>query len=426
MPAVVIIGAHWGDEGKGKIVDMLAQEADMVVRFAGGDNAGHTVINSQGKFGLHLVPSGIFSPRATCVIGNGVAVNPDSLLTEMDSLTAQGVDTSRISISDKAHLVLPYHILLDGIEESVRGDVAIGTTKRGIGPAYSDKAARSGLRVGDLLDSETLSARLGVALEAKASLLGARRGEMQSFDDLFQRCLDYGRRLSPHVTRTEVLVNAALDEGKTVIFEGAQGTLLDVQFGTYPFVTSSDTTAAGVYTGAGLRPRSLDAVLAVFKAYTTRVGTGAMPTELLDDTGELIRKRAHEFGTTTGRPRRCGWFDAVAGRYCVELNGVTSGALTRLDVLDDFEAIKVCTSYKCDGAVLESFPSSEAVLGRCEPVYEELPGWREPTSHLRDFDALPKAAQRYVRSLGELVGCPMSLISVGPRREETICVSPIV
>lgn len=426
MPAIVVIGAHWGDEGKGKVVDMLAQDAHMVVRFAGGDNAGHTVVNEKGKFGLHQVPSGIFSPQATCVIANGVAVNPESLLQELDALQALNIDVRRILVSDKAHLVLPYHVTLDGAEEAARGDAAIGTTKRGIGPTYADKAARVGLRVGDLLDPDALRARLSAALHAKGALLRAHGLPVPPFEELVQRCLQYGRRLQPHITQTERVVNDALDRGRTVIFEGAQGTLLDLQFGTYPFVTSSDTTAAGVYSGAGLRPRALDSILAVFKAYTTRVGTGPMPTELRDQTGELIRRRAHEFGTTTGRPRRCGWFDAVAGRYCVQLNGVTAGALTRLDVLDDFETIKVCIRYRCQGKLLDGFPGTEAVLGRCEPVYEELPGWRQPTPHLRRFEDLPDAAKAYVRRLEELVGCPMNLISVGPRREETICVRPIV
>ena len=426
MPSIVVIGAHWGDEGKGKVVDLLAQDADMVVRFAGGDNAGHTVVNPHGAFSLHMVPSGIFCPQAKCVIGNGVAVNPESLLEELTSLEGQGVDLQRIFVSDKAHLVLPYHIMLDGLEEAARGDVAIGTTKRGIGPTYSDKASRSGIRVGDLLDPDALAARLGVAVESKNSLLRSYGADPISFDDLYGRCREYGERLAPCIRQTEAMVNEALDRGETVIFEGAQGTLLDIQFGTYPFVTSSDTTAGGVYTGAGVRPRGLDCILGVFKAYTTRVGTGPMPTELLDETGELIRQRAHEFGTTTGRPRRCGWFDAVAGRYSVQINGTTCGALTRLDVLDDFETVKVCTGYRLQGKALEGFPSTEAVLAHSEPIYEELPGWRQPTAHLRTFAELPKEATAYIHRLEELVECPMNLISVGPRREETICVRPLI
>lgn len=426
MPAIVVIGAHWGDEGKGKIVDMLAQDADMVVRFSGGDNAGHTVINDHGNFGLHLVPSGIFCPSASCVIANGVAVNPESLLSEMRGLNAHGVDTHRIFISDKAHMVLPHHLLLDGLEETSRGDSSLGTTKRGIGPTYADVASRSGVRMGDLLTPDSLAARLGLAIDSKAALLRSYNVTPPSFAEVYKKCQMYAEQLGPNICQTETLINDALDRGQKVIFEGAQGTLLDVQFGTYPYVTSSDTTAAGVYTGAGLRPRALDWVVAVFKAYTTRVGAGPMPTELLDETGELIRTRAHEFGTTTGRPRRCGWFDAVAGRYCVKLNGVNSGALTRLDVLDDFSSIKVCTGYRYEGSVIETFPSNERVLARCQPVYEELAGWRKPTAHLRRYDDLPKEAKAYVKRLEDLLGCPMDLISIGPRREETITVRSVI
>ncbi len=426
MPSIVVVGAQWGDEGKGKIVDMLAQSADWVVRFSGGDNAGHTVINEHGAFSLHTVPSGIFCERAACVIGNGMTVNPESLADELDSLRARGVDLSRLYISDKAHVVLPYHLLLDQLEESSRGDAALGTTKRGIGPAYSDKAARLGIRVGDLLDPDALASRLGQAVESKNRLMKIYGAKPLSFDDLAARCRVYKEVLAPYVRPTEQLVNDALDRGDTVIFEGAQGTLLDIEFGTYPFVTSSATTAAGVYVGAGLRPRALDSILGVFKAYTTRVGAGPMPTELHDATGELIRQLAHEFGTTTGRARRCGWFDGVAGRYATRINGLTSGALTRLDVLDDFDTIKVCTEYRIDGEPVESFPASPTVLERCQPVYEELPGWKEPTAHLRRLGDLPKAARAYVARLEELVDCSMYMISVGPRREETICIRDLV
>ncbi len=426
MPAIVVLGAHWGDEGKGKIVDLLSQDAQMVVRFSGGDNAGHTVVNDQGTFNLHNVPSGIFSPVAKCVIGNGVVLNPQSFFEELSALEARGVDVERIIVSDKAHLVLPYHLMQDGLEEAARGDVAIGTTKRGIGPAYADRAARNGIRVGDLLDDDALAVRLGVVLDAKNPILGLHGAEAPPFDEIYHQCREFGERLRPYVVQTEKLVNEALDRGETVIFEGAQGTLLDLQFGTYPFVTSSDTTAAGVYTGAGLRPRQLDVILGVFKAYTSRVGTGPMPSELLDETGERIRQQAHEFGVTTGRPRRVGWFDAVAGKFAVETNGMTCGALTRIDMLDDFDTVKVCSSYRLDGSVVDSFPASEALLSRCEPIYDELPGWKQPTAHLRNYDDLPAEAKSYIRHLERLVGCPMNLISVGPHRDETICVRPIV
>ncbi|MSQ25535.1 MAG: adenylosuccinate synthase [Dehalococcoidia bacterium] len=426
MPSIVVVGAHWGDEGKGKIVDMLAQSADMVVRYSGGDNAGHTVINDQGKFGLHLVPSGIFCKQAVCVIANGTVINPESLLSELDMLQSKGVDCSRLCISDKAHLTLPYHVLLDGAEETARGSAAIGTTKRGIGPTYADKAARNGLRMGDLLDLEAAAGRLKATYASKEAALKRLGLELIPFDALMAKLGAYAKRIGPLITATETLINQALDDAKTVVFEGAQGTLLDVEFGTYPYVTSSTTIAPGVYPGAGLRPRALDHILGVFKAYTTRVGTGPMPTELLDETGELIRTRAHEFGVTTGRPRRCGWFDAVAGRYSVQINGMNAGALTRLDVLDDFPSIKVCVAYEINGKPVRDFPGSLTTLNRCKPVYEELPGWRKPTPHLRRFEDLPAQAKAYVHRLEHLVGCPMKMISVGPRREETITVAALV
>lgn len=426
MPAIVVVGAHWGDEGKGKIVDMVARQASMVVRYAGGDNAGHTVINDHGKFGLHLVPSGIFTKGVTCVIANGVAVNLESLSKEVESLEKSGIAMSRLRISDKAHVVLPYHIQLDGLEEKARGDEAIGTTKRGIGPMYQDKVGRIGIRVGDLLDADQLASRLGQAVEAKNTQLRHFGEKPVSYEALYSWCRTLGRRLEKYICPTEDLINDALDKGKTVIFEGAQGALLDVEFGTYPFVTSSSTIAAGVYPGAGLRPRAIECVLGIFKAYTTRVGTGPFPTELLDATGNRIRERAHEFGTTTGRPRRCGWFDAVAGKYSARVNGMTAGAITRLDVLDDFTSVKVCVGYTMEGKKVPHFPANQHHLRLCKPVYEELPGWMEPTSHLREFKKLPKNAKAYVKRLEALVGVPMKLISIGPRREETIEVAPLV
>jgi adenylosuccinate synthase len=425
MPSIVVVGAQWGDEGKGKIVDLLAQSADMIVRFSGGDNAGHTVMNSQGDFSLHTVPSGIFCPGATCILGNGMVVNPDSLIDEIDALEAKDVDLNRLFISDKAHLVLPYHLMVDGLEEAARGDDALGTTKRGIGPAYSDKAARVGIRAGDLLEPDTLPGRLSAAIESKRAVLDGYKVEPLSLEKLTQASKVYSERLGPMIRPTEPMVNDALDSGKTVVFEGAQGALLDLDFGTYPYVTSSPTTALGVYVGAGLRPRALDCVLGVFKAYTTRVGAGPMPTELTDETGELIRQRAHEFGVTTGRPRRCGWFDAVSARYSVQINGTSAGALTRLDVLDDFPEIKICIGYQMDGTPVDGFPTNTAVLDRSQPVYETLPGWQTPTDHLRNFADLPENARGYIRRFEELVGCEMRIISVGPRREETIWVKPL-
>jgi adenylosuccinate synthase len=425
MPALVVVGAQWGDEGKGKIVDLLAQTADMVVRYSGGDNAGHTVMNPQGDFSLHTVPSGIFCPQAVCVLGNGMVVNPESLIDEIASLQAQNIDLTRLYISDKAHLVLPQHPMLDGLEEAARGNEALGTTKRGIGPAYADKASRVGVRAGDLLEPTTLRARLGDMIESKRAVMEAFGAKPPTLEQLTQAAKVYAERLGPMIRPTESMVNDALASGKTVVFEGAQGALLDLDFGTYPYVTSSPTTALGVYVGAGLRPRALDCVLGVFKAYTTRVGAGPMPTELTDETGELIRQRANEFGVTTGRPRRCGWFDTVSARYSVQINGTSAGALTRLDVLDDFAEIKICVGYQIDGVPIEGFPTNASALNRCVPVYETLPGWQAPTTHLRDFDALPENARAYIRRFEELVHCEMRIISVGPRREETIWVKPL-
>ena len=420
MPSIVVIGAHWGDEGKGKIVDLLAQNADVVVRFSGGDNAGHTVVNDKGHFGLHMVPSGIFAEHTRCVIGNGVALNAASLLAEVESLRSAGVDLSRLRISDKAHLVLSHHPRLDGIEERVRGEGAIGTTKRGIGPLYADKAARIGLRAGDLLHPNELGARLGEIVETKNVLLKAYGAELIDFDEVMRECACYAEALGETIQPTENLVNEAVDAGQTVLFEGAQGTLLDVDFGTYPFVTASTTTAGGVFTGSGLRPQALDRILGVFKAYTTRVGAGPMPTELTGDIGEAIRQRASEFGVTTGRARRVGWFDAVAGRYSARLNGMTEGAVTRLDVLDDLPSIGVCTAYRTPGGTIEHFPSTRSELEACEPVIEMLPGWETPTTEARTFGDLPEAARDYIRRLEELLGCPMGIVSVGPHRDATI------
>ena len=420
MPSIVVIGAHWGDEGKGKIVDLLAQDADMVVRFSGGDNAGHTVINDKGEFGLHMVPSGIFAEHTRCVIGNGVALNAATLLSEVESLRNAGVDLGRLRISDKAHVVLSHHPRLDGIEERVRGDGAIGTTKRGIGPLYADKAARIGLRAGDLLHRSELEARLGDIVDTKNVLLNAYGAEPIDFHEALRECLCYAEALGETIQPIEGLVNEAVDAGRTVLFEGAQGTLLDVDFGTYPFVTASTTTAGGVFIGSGLRPQAIDRILGVFKAYTTRVGAGPMPTELTDEVGEAIRQKASEFGVTTGRARRVGWFDAVAGRYSTRLNGLTEGAVTRLDVLDDLPAIGVCTAYRTPAGTTTEFPSTRAELEVCEPVIEMLPGWESPTTEARAFGDLPEAARDYIRRLEELLGCPMGIVSVGPHRDETI------
>lgn len=426
MPVIAIIGAHWGDEGKGKIVDLLAEQADMVIRFSGGDNAGHTVVNQQGEFALHLVPSGIFSPKATSVIGNGVVVNPRVLLDELGALKQRGVDTSRFFISDRAHLVMPYHILLDGLEEEARGGKAIGTTRKGIGPAFADKASRLGLRTSDLLDKDVFRERLHAVLTGKNTLLTkVYNADPLSEDEIFNEYCRYGEILAPHICDTSALLEKAVDDGKKVMLEGAQGALLDPDFGTYPYATSSSPLAGGGCLGVGLGPTRIDDVLGVFKAYCTRVGGGPMPTELQDEIGGFIRELAHEYGTTTGRPRRCGWFDAVASRFSTRVNGYTRAIVTRLDVLDTMPAMKICTAYELNGEKIDYFPASAVTLEKCQPIYEELPGWQTPINDIRDFAQLPLQARQYLARLEELIACPISVISVGMRREQTIFKSPV-
>ncbi len=426
MPVVAVIGAQWGDEGKGKVVDLLAEEARVVVRFSGGDNAGHTVVNRYGEFKLHLIPSGIFSPRATSIIGNGVAINPGVLLDEIDQLNQRGVDTSRLIISDRAHLVMPYHLLLDGLEEEMRGGKAIGTTRKGIGPAFADKIARLGIRTGDLLDREVFRERLHFILNYKNTILTKVYGASPlSEDEVYRQYCQYGERLAPCIRETTVLLEEAIKRGEMVLLEGAQGTLLDPDFGTYPYATSSSPLSGGSCLGAGLGPARIDQTLGVFKAYCTRVGGGPMPTELADETGNLIREQAHEYGTTTGRPRRCGWFDAIAARFSTRINAFTQVAVTRLDVLDIMSSLKICVGYELDGKPIDYFPASAAALDRCQPIYEELPGWQVPTSEARQYDQLPALARRYTDRLEELIGCPVSLISVGMRREQSIFKMPL-
>ncbi len=427
MPVIAVIGAQWGDEGKGKVVDLLAEKAGVVMRFSGGDNAGHTIVNHYGEFGLHLVPSGIFYPGVTCIIGNGVAVNPAVLLGEIDHLRKNGVDTDNLFLSDRAHLIMPYHTLLDGLEEERRGGKAIGTTRKGIGPTFADKTARLGIRVGDLLDRKTFLERLRPILEYKnAVLTRIYEAQQLSLDQIYKQYCQYGERLAPLIRETTTMLTEALGSGKLVILEGAQGALLDPDFGTYPYTTSSSPLAGGSCLGTGLGPTCIDHVLGIFKAYCTRVGSGPMPTELANATGDLIRERAHEYGTTTGRPRRCGWFDGVAARFSSQINGLTNLALTRLDVLDKLPSLKICVGYKVNGETISHFPASITTLERCQPIYEELSGWQSPTSDIRDYEKLPAQAKQYLNRLEEIVSCPVSIISVGARREETIHKSPIM
>jgi adenylosuccinate synthase len=426
MPVVAVIGSQWGDEGKGKVVDMLAQQARMVVRFSGGDNAGHSVVNPHGEFKLHLIPSGIFNPGVVCIIANGVVINPAVLIGEIDRLNERGVDTGNLFISDRAHLIMPYHLLLDGLEEEARGGGAIGTTRKGVGPAFTDKTARLGIRAGDLLDEKAFRERLGTVLEYKNKILtGVYNAKPLSLEEVFIQYRQYGERLAPHILETTIMVDEALGRGELVILEGAQGALLDPDFGTYPYTTSSSPLAAGACLGAGLGPTRLDRALGVYKAYCTRVGGGPMPTELNDATGELIRERAGEYGTTTGRARRCGWFDAVAARFSRRINGLTGAVVTRLDILDILPSLKICVGYELEGKTIDYFPASVAALARCRPVYEELPGWLTDTTGVRDFDKLPAEARGYINRLEELIGCPVSLICVGPERGAVIEKTPI-
>ena len=427
MPVVAVIGAQWGDEGKGKVIDMLAEQASYVVRVSGGDNAGHTVVNPHGEFKLRLTPSGIFYPDTTSVIGNGVVVNPAVLNSEIDELNSRGIDTSRLLISDRANLIMPYHIALDGLEEEALGGKAIGTTRKGIGPAFADKVARTGIRAGDLLDKGTLKERLTQALENKNRLLTRVYGkEALEFDTIYEQYCTYADRWAPYIGDTTAVLAAAIDRGEPILLEGAQGFLLDPDFGTYPFTTSSSPTVAGACLGAGIAPTRLTHVLGVFKAYQTRVGGGPMPTELNDATGEMIRELAQEYGTVSQRPRRCGWFDGVTARFSTRINGYTSIVVTRLDVLDKLPQLKICTGYKLDGKTIENFPASITSLEKCQPVYEEVPGWETPTSDIRTFEELPANARKYLQRLEEIAACPVSLISVGKSREQTIVRSPVL
>lgn len=425
MGATAVIGAQWGDEGKGKVVDLLAQRADLVVRYSGGNNAGHTVFNPLGQFSLHLVPVGIFNPQTTCIIGNGVAIDSDVLIGELETLERAGVETDRLLISDRAHLVMPYHVLLDRLEEERLEGRALGTTRRGIGPAYIDKTARRGIRTGDLLETKALYTKLGNALDyVNAVLTRVYEAEAIRLDELYEQCCAWAQRLAPFICQTELVINRALRDHKEVLLEGAQGTLLDLDFGTYPFVTASHPGAGGAYLGAGIGPVRIDHIVGVFKAYCTRVGSGPFPTEMAGPEGDFIRERAHEYGTTTGRPRRCGWFDGPMARLSNLVNGYTSFVLTRLDVLDPLPALQVCTGYRYKHESLDYPPSDSGALSLCEPVYEELPGWQTPTSHIRHFQDMPANAQRYVRRLEEIIGAPVSMLSVGPRRDENIIVRP--
>jgi adenylosuccinate synthase len=420
VPVTAVVGGHWGDEGKGKVINLLARDADLVIRGHGGANAGHTVVNEQGRFAVHLVPAGIFNPRATCIIGPGVAVHPGLLVKELDELGAREIDTSGLRVSTAAHLVMPYHQLLDQAEDAAREERRLGTTGRGIGPTYVDKARRVGLRVGDLLDPGGFRQKLRFVLDRKfheLAAVGVQRPESETIADEY---LAYAERLRPYIAETQPLVDEAVARGRQVVLEGAHATLLDLDHGTYPYVTSSSCTVAGLLHGSGVGPRRLTRGIGVYKAYCSRVGEGPFPTELLDEVGEHIREVGNEYGTTTGRPRRCGWFDAVAGRHSSRLNAFDGIALTRLDLLTGLPELKVCTAYLLEGEQIAYFPSQVETLARCTPVYETFAGWDEPLSHARGWRDLPPNAQAYVRRLEVLLEAPVQLIGVGEAREEIV------
>ena len=427
MPAYAVIGGQWGDEGKGKVVDYLAETVQAVVRFGGGNNAGHTVVNSRGKFQLHLVPSGICWPEIDSIIGNGVVVDPDGLLVELEDLSARGIDTNRVLVSERAHVIMPYHVVLDSLEEEARGSEAIGTTGRGIGPAYVDKAGRGGIRVGDLLELEDLMPRLEQTLAFKNALMTkVYGGEPMSLDEVLAKCSAWASALRPYVGPAEQTVQDLLARDNVILLEGAQGTLLDIDHGSYPYVTSSSPTIGGAITGLGLNPQSIAGVVGVYKAYCTRVGGGPMPSEMHGEVADELREKAEEYGTTTGRPRRLGWFDAVAGKYSRLVNGFTGMVLTRLDILDGSTSVKICVGYRADGREVDRFPVNTSFLDRCQPIYEEFPGWDQPTAGATNLSQLPQNATAYVRRIEELVGCKVQIISTGPSREETILVEPVI
>ncbi len=421
MPAIVLVGAQWGDEGKGKATDLLGSRVDYVVKFNGGNNAGHTVVIGDEKYALHLLPSGILTPGCTPVIGNGVVIDLAVLFEELDGLRARGVDTSKLVVSADAHIIPPYNRVLDKVTERFLGSRRIGTTGRGIGPTYADKMNRIGIRVQDVFDESILRKKVEGALELKNQILAKVYNRRAiTVDEVVEELLEHAEALRPMVADTGLLLSKALDDGRTVLLEAGQATLLDVDHGTYPFVTSSSATAGGACTGSGIPPNRVDRVVAILKAYTTRVGEGPFPTELHDDMGEFLRKTGGEYGTTTGRPRRCGWFDAVVGRYAQRINGVTDFVITKLDTLSSLETVPVCVAYDVDGVRHDEMPMTQSDFHHAKPIYEELPGWWEDISECRTFEELPANAQRYVERLEELVGQRVSAIGVGPGREQII------
>ncbi|UMZ75160.1 adenylosuccinate synthase [Natranaerofaba carboxydovora] len=426
MSSVVIVGTQWGDEGKGKITDFLAEKSDVITRYQGGNNAGHTVKIADKEYKLHLIPSGIFYPDKMCVLGNGMVIDLEALISELDYLEENGVTVKNLIISDRAHLIMPYHKVLDELDEERRDQEKIGTTKKGIGPCYMDKAARKGIRVCDLLEPEILKKKIENSLKEKNQLLD-RVYDSKAFDPdkMVADITRYAERIKPFIGDSSYYINTALENGEKLLFEGAQGTLLDLDHGTYPFVTSSNPVAGGVCIGAGIGPTNITNVLGVLKAYSTRVGDGPFPSELKDDIGDKIREAGGEFGTTTGRPRRIGWLDLVIARYAKRVSGLDQIALTLLDVLSGFEKLKLCVAYKYKGETLKEFPASLEVLSKCEPVLEELPGWEEDITGIESYDDLPTNAKNYLKRIEEICSVPISVISVGPGRDQTKIIKDI-
>jgi adenylosuccinate synthase len=426
MSTVVVVGTQWGDEGKGKITDYLAESADVVARYQGGNNAGHTIMIGSKKYKVHLIPSGIFYKEKVCVIGNGMVIDPAALIEEIRYIEENGFSTENLRISNRAHLIMPYHIRQDALEEEGKGANKIGTTLKGIGPCYMDKAARNGIRMADLLDPAVFEEKLRRMVESKNRLFGQVYGAPGlDADEILENYLNYAETLAKYVTDTSVVLNDAIDAGKNVLFEGAQGIMLDIDHGTYPFVTSSNPSAGGVCIGSGVGPTKINQVIGVAKAYTSRVGDGPFPTELKDAVGDRIREIGNEYGTTTGRPRRVGWFDSVVVRHARRVSGITGLSLNSIDVLTGLPVVKICTAYRYKGELIDDYPASLEVLNKCEAVYEELPGWDEDISDARRLSDLPANARRYVERVSELTGIPIAIFSVGRRREQTNQVLPV-
>lgn len=429
MSTIIVVGTQWGDEGKGKVIDILSERAEVIARFQGGDNAGHTVVTKDGEFTFHLIPSGILHPGKKCVIGSGVVIDPEALIEEMKELEAKGIDfRDRFFISDRAHITMPYHKILDKVIDERRGKGKIGTTGRGIGTTYMDKTARVGIRVCDFLEPDVLREKLEIGLQEKNDLFKRLESPQHlDCDSIMEKCVRYGEKMKPYVIDTSRMINEAVDNGENVLFEGAQGTHLDIDFGTYPYVTSSHPISGGACTGIGIGPTKIDRVIGVVKVYTTRVGGGPFPTELTDELGDRLRNTGPigEYGRTTGRPRRCGWFDAVVVRQSAIINGLDYIAVTRLDILDRFSKIKICTGYRYKGKVLNEFPPLLKVVESCEPVYEESDGWEEDTPGVKSFEDLPSKARDYLKRLSDLLETKICMISTGPRREQTIILEDV-